>query len=30
MNGDKVGRQNLYKKLNWELDDTVIPVDPVK
>ncbi len=27
MNGDKISRQELYKKLNWELDDTVIPVD---
>lgn len=27
MNGDKAGRQGLYKKLNWELDDTVIPVE---
>jgi len=26
MNGDKLGRQELYKKLDWELDDTVIPV----
>ena len=30
MNGDKVGRQNLYKALDWELDDTVIPVKPVE
>lgn len=26
MNGDKVGRQNQYKTLGWELDETVIPV----
>ncbi|HRX08360.1 MAG TPA: RraA family protein [Candidatus Limiplasma sp.] len=30
MNGDKKGRQDLYKKLNWDLDDTVIPVDEIK
>ncbi|MCL2811170.1 MAG: RraA family protein [Clostridia bacterium] len=30
MNGDKTGRQNLYKELGWELDDTVIPVDEIK
>lgn len=30
MNGDKQGRQNLYKKLNWELDDTVFPKDPAE
>lgn len=30
MNGDKLGRQNLYKSLNWKLDETVIPVDPDK
>lgn len=27
MNGDKQARQNLYKELGWELDDTVIPVE---
>lgn len=26
MNTDKQSRQELYKKLDWELDDTVIPV----
>ncbi len=30
MNGDKKGRQEMYKKLNWELDDTVIPVDEIE
>ncbi|MDD3334732.1 MAG: RraA family protein [Eubacteriales bacterium] len=30
MNGDKVGRQKLYKDLGKELDDTVVPVDEVK
>ena len=29
MNGDKLGRQGLYQKLNWELDDTVIPVEEI-
>ncbi len=27
MNGDKASRQNLYKDLGWDLDDTVIPVE---
>ncbi|MDD7662576.1 MAG: RraA family protein, partial [Eubacteriales bacterium] len=30
MNGDKAGRQQLYKELGWELDDTVIPVEEKK
>lgn len=30
MNGDKKGRQDLYKSLGWELDNTVIPVDEIK
>jgi len=30
MNGDKAGRQNLYKMLNWELDDTVIPLEEIE
>lgn len=30
MNGDKKGRQGLYKELGWELDDTVIPVEEIK
>ena len=30
MNGDKAGRQQLYKDLGWELDDTVIPVEEKK
>ena len=29
MNADKAGRQKLYQDLNWELDDTVIPVDDI-
>ena len=29
MNNDKAGRQELYKMMGWELDDTVIPVAPV-
>ena len=29
-NGDKAGRQDLYKKLDWALDDTVIPVEPIE
>lgn len=30
MNGDKVGRQKLYKDLGWEPDDTVIPVEEIR
>ena len=30
MNGDKAARQQLYKELGWELDDTVIPVEEKK
>ena len=30
MNGDKAGRQELYRQLDWALDDTVIPVEPVE
>ncbi len=30
MNGDKQGRQDLYKSLGWALDDTVIPVTEAK
>ena len=30
MNGDKKSRQELYKALGKELDDTVIPVEEIK
>lgn len=28
MNNDKQGRQQLYREMNWEPDETVIPVEP--